>query len=146
MAELERRVAASETAGSATAAPGVGANSAGNAAMSGQPVIQRPRRVYDDVVTADAATAVIVRWREARDAVGECKDALDRLNARERVLELEVELIEEHKLTLPPAKYPWDRGDRRQEVRRRTEYLDGLRAARNRLRLRRFLACGLWRN
>ncbi len=49
---------------------------------------------------------MIVRWREARDAVGECKDALDRLNDSKRALELEVELIEQHEFTLPPATYP----------------------------------------
>ncbi len=157
LAELERRVAALESA-----APGVGSVAAGNGPVSipaqpGKPVVGRPRRDYYDLVTADAepgeelvygdaATAVIVKWREARDAAGECKDALDRLNARERVLELEIELIEQHELTLPPATYPWDRGDRRQEVRRRNEYLDGLRVARNRLKLRRFLTFGLWRN
>ena len=78
--------------------------------------------------------------------MGRCKDTLDRLNARERVLKLEIDLIEQHELTLPPANHPWDRGDRHQEARRRTEYLDDVRVARNRLRLRRFLACGLWRN
>lgn len=154
LAGLERRLAALESA-----APGVGSVAAGNGPVSnpaqpGRPVAGRPRRDYCDLVTADAepgeelvcgdaATAVIVQWREARDAVGDCRDALDRLDARERVLELEIDLIEQHELTLPPATYPWDR---RQEVRRRTEYLDGLRVARNRLRLRRFLACGLWRN
>ena len=157
LAELAKRVAALESA-----ARGVGPVAAGNGPVSnpaqpGKPVVSRPRRDYYDLVTADpepgeelvygeAATAVVVKWREARDAVGKAKDAMDRLNARERVLELETELIEQHELTLPPATYPWDRGDRRQEVRRRSEYLDGLRVARNRLRLRRFLTCGLWRN
>ena len=156
LAQLQERVAALETA-----APGVGSVAAGNGPVSspaqpGKPVGERPRRDYYDLVTAeaepgeelvygDAATAVIVKWRKARDAVGECQDALDRLNARERVLELEVQLIEQHELTLPPATYPWDRGDRRQEVRRRNEYLDGLRVARNRLKLRRILTFGLWR-
>ena len=157
LTQLQERVAALESA-----APGVGSVAAGNGpvgdqAQSGKPVVGRPRRDYYDLVTADpepsedlvygdAATAVIVQWREARDAVGRCRDALDRLNARERVLVLEIELIEQHELTLPPATYPWDRGDRRQEVRRRAEYLDGLRAARNRLKLRRFFTFGLWRN
>ena len=116
-AELERRVAALESA-----APGVGSVAAGNGPVSnpaqpGKPVAGRPRRDYYDLVTADpepgeelvygdAATAVIVQWRQARDAVGECQDALDRLNARERVLELEIALIQEHELTLPPATYP----------------------------------------
>ena len=157
LAGLERRVAALESA-----APGVGTVAAGdgpvsNQAQSGKPVGERPRRDYYDLVTAeaepgeelvygDAATAVIVQWRQARDAVGECQDALDRLNARERVLELEIALIQEHELTLPPATYPWDRGDRRQEARRRTGYLDDLRVARDRLKLRRLLTFGLWRN
>ncbi len=157
LAQLQERVAALESA-----APGVGSVAAGNGPVSnqaqpGKTVVGRPRRDYYDLVTAeaepgeelvygDAATAVIVRWREARDAVGQCKDALDRLNARGLVLELEIELVEQHELTLPPATYPWDRGDRRQEVRRRTEYLDDLRVARNRLKLRRFFTFGLWRN
>ena len=156
LSELATRVAALETA-----APGAGPVAAGNGpagrASAAKPVVERPRRDYYDLVTAeaepgedlvygDAATAVIVQWRKARDAVGECQDALDRLNARERVLELEIALIQEHELTLPPATYPWDRGDRRQEVRRRTGYLDGLRVARNRLKLRRLFTFGLWRN
>ena len=156
LAELERRLAAVESAAPAMGPVAAGGGPAGKASAA-RPGAERPRRDYYDLVTADAepgeelvygdaATAVIVKWREAQDAVGGCKDALDRLNARERVLELEVELIEQHELTLPPATYPWDRGDRRQEVRRRTEYLDGLRVARNRLRLRRCLTFGLWRN
>ena len=119
-------------------------------------MVERPRRTYYDLVTAEAepgeelvygeaATAVIVKWREARDAVPRTRDALDRLNARERRLELEVELIEQHELTLPPATYPWDWGDRRQEVRRRTEALDEVIVDRKMLRLRRFLTLGLWR-
>ena len=103
LSELERRVAALESA-----APGVGSVAAGsgpvsNMGQSGKPVGERPRRDYYDLVTADAepgeelvygdaATAVIVKWREARDAVGQCREALDRLSARERVLELEVAL------------------------------------------------------
>lgn len=156
LAELERRVAALEVASSATAPPGVGASAAGNPASAGSSVVQRPRRVYDDLVTADpepgeelvygdAATAVIVRWREARDAFAAAKDALDVLNARQRRVELEIELIQEHELTLPPATRPWDWGDRRQEVRRRNELLDQTIVDRKMLKLRRFLTLGLWR-
>ena len=157
VAALEKRVAALETAGNGAAAAGSRAQSqpVGQSA-SGKAPAQRPRRVYPDLVTAeaepgeelvygDAATAVIVRWREARDAVPRTKDALDRFNARERLYELEIELIERHELTLPPATYPWDWGDRRQEVRRRTELLDELIVDRKMLRLRRFLTLGLWR-
>ena len=77
LAGLERRLAALESA-----APGVGSVAAGNGPVSnpaqpGEPVVGRPRRDYYHLVTAeaepgeelvygDAATAVIVRWREAR--------------------------------------------------------------------------------
>ena len=169
--QADKRLAALETAApgvgssaagggqAGSAAPGVTRSTAsapGNSVPEARPVVERPRRTYYDVVTADselgedlvygdAATAVIVQWREARDAVGKTKDALDRLNARQRWLELEIELIEEHKLTLPPTTYPWDWGDRRQEVRRRNQALDEVIVDRKMLRLRRFLTFGLWR-
>ena len=88
---------------------------------------------------------MIVQWREARDAFGTATDALDVLNARERRLALEVELIEQHELTLPPATRPWDRGDRWQEVKRRNEMLYEVNVDRKMLKLRRFLTLGIWR-
>ena len=152
LAELQRRVSALEAAGNGAAhsQPAVQSEPAAH------PVVQRPRRVYPDLVTAeaepgeelvygDAATAVIVRWREARDAVGKPKDALDRLNARQRWYELEIELIQDYELTLPPATRSWDWGDRRQEVRRRNEALDEIIVDRKMLKLRRFLTFGIWR-
>ncbi len=153
LAELARRVAALEAAGSNSATANTGTPAAGAAA---NPVVQRPRRVYPDLVTAeaepgeelvygDAATAVIVKWREARDAFAAATDAMDILNARQRRLELEIELIEQYELTLPPATRSWDWGDRRQEVRRRNELLDEAIVDRKMLRLRRFLTLGLWR-
>ena len=170
LGELARRVAALEAAGSGAAEVNGGAPTGGGAARSQSaqqgeagsatpavaPPVQRPRRVYPDLVTAeaepgeelvygDAATAVIVKWREARDAFAAATDALDILNARERRLELEVELIENHELTLPPATRPWDWGDRRQEVRRRNEMLCEVNVDRRMLKLRRFLTLGLWR-
>ena len=164
LAELERRVAALEAAGAGTAAVNGGAPTGGEAARTrianqgagSKPVVERPRRQYYDLVTADAepgeelvygdaATAVIVQWRQARDAFAAAKDALDVLNARQRRVELEIELIQEHEFTLPPATRPWDWGDRRQEVRRRNELLDDTIVDRKMLKLRRFLTLGLWR-
>ncbi|MXZ90543.1 MAG: hypothetical protein F4W95_10475 [Chloroflexi bacterium] len=157
--QAERRLATLEAAGasgvvSGAASGGTARTPAGGAAV--QPVVQRPRRLYPDVVTADAepgeelvygdvATAVIVQWREARDAFAAATDALDVLNARERRLGLEVELIERHELTLPPATRSWDWGDRRQEVNRRNDMLYEVNVDRNLLKLRRFLTLGLWR-
>jgi len=163
LAELARRLAALEAAGSNSATANTGTPAAGAAqsqsaqpGAAANPLVQRPRRTYPDLVTAeaepgeelvygDAATALIIQWREARDAFAAAKDAMDVLKARERRLELEVELIEQHELTLPPATRPWDWGDRRQEVRRRNELLDEAIVDRKMLRLRRFLTLGLWR-
>ena len=169
LGELERRVAALEAAGASgvvagaangcqagTPASGSAVSPAAQTGMEAKPVGQWPRRVYPDLVTAeaepgedlvygDAATAVIVRWREARDAFAAATDAMDILNARERRLELEVELIETHELTLPPATRPWDRGDRWQEIKRRNEMLYEVKVDRKMLKLRRFLTLGLWR-
>ena len=153
LGELERRVAALEAANGGAPTK---AQPASKGVAAANPVVQRPRRVYPDLVTAEAepgeelvygaaATAVIIQWREARDAVGKPRDALDRLNARQRWYELEVELIEQHELTLPPATRSWDWGDRRQELRRRNEALDEIMVDRRMLRLRRFLTLGLWR-
>ena len=158
LGDLERRVAALEAAvdGGAPAGGSAAKSQPAGQGTAAQPVVQRPRRVYPDLVTAesepgeelvygDAATAVISQWREARDAVGKPKDAPDRLNARQRWYELEVELIETHELTLPPATRSWDWGDRRQEVRRRNEALGEIMVDRKMLKLRRFLTFGIWR-
>ena len=163
LGELARRVAALEAAGNgaavataghrrqrcavATCRPGSGGDSPrGQQAPAGLP---RPGYAEaepgEELVYGDAATAVIVQWREARDAFGAATDAMDILNARERRLELEVELIEKHELTLPPATRPWDWGDRRQEVRRRNEMLYEVTVDRKMLKLRRLLTLGIWR-
>ena len=84
--------------------------------------LRRRRNPARSWCTAHAATVVIVQWREARDAMPRTKDALDRFNARERLYQLEIELIEDAQAHAAPGDtYPWDWGDRRQEVRRRNE-------------------------
>ncbi len=64
------------------------------------------------------------------------------------MVELEITIVEDHELTLPPAVYPWDRADRRDEVCRRQQSLADLRVERNRALLwrwvRRVLTLGLW--
>ena len=53
-------------------------------------------------------------------------------------------------LTLPPASFPWDWSDRRDQVRDRKRWLDMARVTRSRALLRRcvrrVLTFGLWRN
>ena len=124
----------------------------------GQPAVQRPWRPYPQLVTKEReageelvygkAAPAIAEWREAMAALGQAKRRLDRLDAERRVLELEVVLIEDHGLTLPPAVYPWDRFGRRDEVWRKRRVLETIRRARRRALLlrwvRRVLTLGLW--
>ena len=122
-----------------------------------------PSRPYPQLVTLEPepdeelvygdAVEVVVEWRRARadsDAAAESGSALLKAVARVRVLELEIELVEERELTLPPATYPWDGFDRREQVWRRRQSLRRARTARARAelrrRLRRVLTFGLWRD
>lgn len=125
----------------------------------GQPAVQRPWRPYPQLVTAEQeageefvygeATPVIAEWREAIAALGQARRRPEQLDAERRVLELEVMLIEEHELTLPPAVYPWDRFDRRDEVWRKRRVLETIRGTRRQALLlrwaRRVITLGLWR-
>ena len=121
-----------------------------------------PARPYPQLVTEEAepdedlvygdAAEVIAEWRAARArSVKAIRSGttVERLAAYERVLELEIELIGERELTLPPAVFPWDRSDRRRNLGRRTESLEETRADRVRAerlrRLLRLLTFGRWR-
>ena len=96
------------------------------------------------------ATPVIVRWRAALAALRDSTRQLDRFDAEQRVLELEIIIIGEHGLTLPPVTYGWDDADRKHAVWKRKEALKALQAARDRAlklrRVRRILTRGLWWN
>ena len=95
------------------------------------------------------ATPLIVEWRRVCGDFIEAKDRLSKAVAGERMRELQIAMIGDHQLTLPPATYPWDRFDRRDEVRRRTQALNRVRVERARAQLRRWLrrvlTLGLWR-
>ncbi len=117
-----------------------------------------PQRPWSDLVTTDPedgeelvygeATVVITEWREAMTELRQARRRLEQLDAERRVLELEVVLVEEYALTLPPATYPWNRFERRDEVQRKRRVVGNIRRARRRallLRwLRRALTLGLW--
>ena len=123
-----------------------------------QPQVKPPRRPYPQLVTLEPeegeeliygeAMPAITEWREARKTLELAKRRLDKLAARKRIVELEVRLVGDHELTLPPAVYPWDRADRRDEVWRRTQSLGDIRVDRSRALLwrwvRRVLTLGLW--
>ncbi len=117
-----------------------------------------PWRPYPQLVTAEPqpgeehlygeATAHVVAWRQARMEAREGRGRLERLDAELRMRELELMLIGDHELTLPPAVYPWDRADRRNELWQRRQVLADVRADRKsalwRRRVRRLLTLGLW--
>ena len=120
--------------------------------------VRRPRRPYPQLVTVEPeegeehifgeAMAAITEWRETREMLERVRRRLDKLDARKRMVELEITIIADHELTLTPAVYPWDRADRRDEVWRRKQSLEDLRVERNRALLwrwvRRVLTLGLW--
>ncbi len=123
-----------------------------------EPATGRPWRPYPQLITPEPepgeelvygeATPTIVAWRRARKEYREATRRLDRLDAERRLWELEIVLIRDHELTLPPASYPWDQFDRRDEVWGLERALADLRRERRRavllLWLRRVLTLGLW--
>ena len=152
MRRLERRLAQVEagqgTRGGPEAAP-----------MEKEPDVKPAWRPYRDLVTLEPepgeeqvygeATPLIVEWRRVCAERARAGDRLSKAVVEERMRELEIAMIGEHELTLPPATYPWDRFDRRDEVRRRTQALNRVRVERARAQLRRWLrrvlTLGLWR-
>ena len=95
------------------------------------------------------AGPLVADWRQACADFTDADDESERLEAERRLLEIEIELIEAHEITLPPSDYPWDWFERRDEIRRRTRRLSEVRdeqdgAARRRF-LRRVMTFGLWR-
>ena len=86
------------------------------------------------------------RMRELRREVG---TKLDRARTRERIMELEIAMIAECVLTLPPATSPMHPSERETHLGWRRRALDDLRRERTRLemlgRVRRVLTVGLWR-
>ena len=96
-----------------------------------------------------AAAPLVAEWRRLYGGGVDEGDRVERAMAEERMRGLEIELIERHGLTLPPATYPWTEGERRSEVRSRRMTLDRVRGERIRAqwrrRLRRWLTFGRWR-
>ena len=131
---------------------------------TGIKTVDSPLRQYPELVTTEAepgerrfygrAMPAISAWRRARARRGQASATLntlgklDRLRADERLLELELELVREHGLTLPPADRPWDGLRRQTELRVTREALRRVRHDRRRAQavhwLLRLLTLGLW--
>ena len=113
-------------------------------------------RVYRELVTLEheageedvygEAAALVAEWRLVRVEVLAGGGSRSAKRSVDRLRELEVALIGEYGLTLPPALHPWDRYQRRDELERRTRAMgdsrrEGFRAQVIRW-LRRVLAGG----
>ena len=154
--ELREQMAALPPGGDAgqlAAADGAAANSS-----AGGEAEQIPLRPYPQLVTADRepgeervygrALPVITEWRRVRRRRETVSNSVERLRTDERLLELELVLVGEHHLTLPPAERPWDGLRRQGELRLLNQSLTRVRRRRRRAQLRRWglrlLTLGLW--
>ena len=167
--EVRRRVAAVEGRVEALrrdGAQGTGAGHAGagpsqaegGASGMGRKPPPRPRlrREYPDLVTLEPAPddeevfgeawPLIVEWRELKASHPNEGKGLSWLRTEERFLALEVALLEDHGMTLPPARFPLRGFDRNGQLNwRQTALFDTRRSLRKRELLRRLTFGLLWR-
>lgn len=149
--QLERRMAQVE-AGQSGQVPANGASSVS------KPVVSTTfRRLYPEPVTIEPADdeevfgdawPFIEEWRRLGHGGVTKTKGLSRLKERERVLRLELPMVNEHGLTLPPEKQPlvgiW-RNDQRRWREKALDDVYGQRVKRELLRwVRRLLTLGLW--
>ena len=116
------------------------------------------RREYPDLATREPAPddeevfgdawPLIVEWRGLKDAHPNEGRGIEWLAVQERLLEVELALLEEHGMTLPPEKQPLRGFDRSGQTNWRMTALYDTRRARAKqellLRVRRVLTLGLW--
>ena len=95
------------------------------------------------------AGGLVTEWRELRTGGAQRGTALDRAKAEERRWELEVELIEDYRLTLPPEREPLQGSRRDDHLRWRREALAHARRQRATAErwatVRWLITLGLWR-
>ncbi len=111
----------------------------------------RQRREFTELVTVDpaeddaevfgAAWPLVKEWREIKDAHPNEGRGLEWLRDEQRLLEVELALLEEHGLTLPPETHPLKGLDRSSQVNWRRKALDDTQKARK----RREMLASLWR-
>ena len=112
------------------------------------------RREFPDLVTLEpadddeevfgAAWSLVSEWRELKAAHPDEGKSLSWLETEERFLTVELELLEDHGMTLPPETYPLQGFDRNGQINwRRTALSDTRRALRKRELLRK-VTFGLW--
>ena len=134
MRQLERRVAALEGGGDAQA-EGEEANAAGGPAKRRS----APWREYPNLLTLEPAEGdeevfgdawpLIVEWRALKNAHPVRGKGFEWLTDHKRLLEMELALLEEHGMTLPPEKQPLRGFDRNGQINWRRTALSGTRRA-----------------
>ena len=175
--DLRRRVAAVEGqvaslsgdgpeetgAGHAGAGPSPQASGEPEGSASGRdrkpPTKPSMRREYPDLVTREQAEddeeifgdayPLVVEWREMKEAHPDEGKGLEWLTTRERLLTVELALLEEHGMTLPPEKQPLRGLDRSGQTSWRRTALYDTRSARKRAeiisKVRGSITLGRWR-
>ena len=152
--DLRRDVAQGTGAGHAGAGPSqaeAGASDGG----SRPPSKPSTRREYPDLVTREPASddedvfgdawPLIVEWRELMDEHPHQGNGLAWLAEEERLRVVELALLEEHGMTLPPEKQPLRGLDRSGQTSWRRTALHDTRRAIRRRGLLRWVTLGLWR-
>ena len=158
---LERRLARRETPRESATGPAEAPGATG-AAPEEAPSVAKPsakarfpKRLYPELVTKEpapddeevygAAWPLIKEWRRLWKTHTGVGKGLAWLETEERVRELEVAMLEEHGLTLPPEKQPLHGLWRSTQLNWRKETLHEVRrAVAWRHLLRKVLTCGLW--
>ncbi len=106
-----------------------------------------PRRSFPGLATTQPAEddernfaeawPMVADWREKRALFKACWGTVEGRRAHLRMLELELALVEEHGLTMPPAHYPLAEGPRSRWLYQQRRHIKQRRGELRRARLRR---------
>lgn len=117
-----------------------------------------PPRIHPQLVTVEPAPddaanylealPLVAEWRRTLRDLDDVPHTLAWLRLQERLLVVEIELLDDHRLTLPPAELPWDEVRRGDELRLRRRELADVRRQRAWTQVLHMLAriatVGLW--
>ena len=154
---VESRLARVEESGEGKEEEGDGDGESGAGGRSS--VLPRLRREFPELATLEPADddrdvfgdawSLVQEWRKLKESHPSRGKGLEWLREEERLLAVELALLEEHGLTLPPETYPLKGLDRGAQVNWRQKALVDIEKARKRRellhRVRQVLTFGRWR-